>query len=155
MRRALFAALALAVACGNDPTTIELDENGFAVFLAVDLDAMTETASGLLWQDFVVGTGTEAVNGGVVSVDYSGWLKNGTLFDSSSNRGQPYTFTLGQGDVIEGWDEGILGMREGGSRRLIIPPDLAYGSTGSGGSIPPDATLVFDVTLVAAATPAG
>jgi FKBP-type peptidyl-prolyl cis-trans isomerase len=140
MRTALFAALALIVACGNDPATIELDENGFAIFLAVDLDAMTETGTGLLWQDFQVGTGNEAVSGGIVSVDYSGWLKDGTLFDSSANRGQPLTFTLDTGAVIAGWDEGIQGMREGGSRRLIIPPHLGYGSAGNGSSIPPEAT---------------
>ena len=141
-------ALAFTLAaCGDDSVTVELDENGFAVFLRVDLDAMTETASGLLWQDLVVGTGPEVVNGTEVLAGYSGWLKDGTLFDSGQ-----FPFVVGAGDVIAGWDEGFLGMREGGSRRLIIPPSLAYGSTGRG-SIPPDATLIFDVQLLVAVPP--
>jgi len=99
--------------------------------------------------DLVVGTGTEAASGKVVTVSYNGWLYDrrltdgkGTFFDGNSG----FSFTLGTGQVIAGWDQGVVGMRVGGQRRLIIPPDLAYGSTGRG-SIPPDATLVFDITL--------
>ena len=148
MHKVLFVTLALTLAaCGDDSVTVELDENGFALFLQVDLDAMTETASGLLWQDFVVGTGAEVVNGSQVAANYSGWLKDGTLFDSGQ-----HPFTVGGGAVIAGWDEGFLGMREGGSRRLIIPPSLGYGSAGRG-AIPPDATLIFDVVLVTAVPP--
>lgn len=100
--------------------------------------------------DLVVGTGTEATTGQVVTVSYNGWLYDrrladgkGTFFDGNSS----FPFTLGAGSVIAGWDQGVVGMRVGGQRRLIIPPDLAYGSTGRG-SIPPNATLVFDITLI-------
>ncbi len=84
-----------------------------------------------------------------VAVHYTGWLPDGTKFDSSRDRGEPYTFTLGAGDVIRGWDEGVNGMRVGGRRKLVIPAALAYGSEPPGGDIPPDATLVFEVELVA------
>lgn len=106
------------------------------------------TGSGLQYQDEVVGTGAEAVAGSTVSVHYTGWLTDGTKFDSSVDRGQPYEFLLGTGVVIRGWDEGVAGMRVGGTRILTIPSDLAYGSTGSPPVIPPDATLVFQVELL-------
>ncbi|MDH3222072.1 MAG: FKBP-type peptidyl-prolyl cis-trans isomerase [Gemmatimonadota bacterium] len=150
MRRHLLVALAsmaVFLACEDDPVSFELDENGFAAFLNVDLSAMTETPTGLLYQDFVVGTGAEAMTGGFASVSYTGWLKEGPQFDAGT-----FNFTMGAGDVIAGWDEGIPGMREGGTRRLIIPPELGYGSAGRG-SIPPGATLVFDVTLLQTAPP--
>ena len=147
MKRLLFVAVVGALACGDDPVTVELDENGFALSLNVDLTAMTETPSGLLWQDFVVGTGPQVVTGAAVVANYSGWLKNGTLFDSGQ-----FPFTVGDGLVIAGWDEGFLGMLEGGTRRLIIPPDLGYGAAGRG-SIPPNATLIFDVQLVSVTLP--
>ena len=147
MKLLLFVAVAGAFACGDDPVMVELDENGFAVSLNVDLSAMTETPSGLLWQDFVVGTGAQVVTGAAVVANYSGWLKNGSLFDSGQ-----FPFTVGEGTVIAGWDEGFLGMLEGGTRRLIIPPTLGYGSAGRG-SIPPNATLIFDVQLVSVTLP--
>jgi FKBP-type peptidyl-prolyl cis-trans isomerase len=103
------------------------------------------TASGLRYIDATVGAGAAAHAGQTVSVHYSGWLTDGTLFDTSLN-GSPYSFVLGGGTVIKGWDEGLVGMRVGGRRRLIIPPSLAYGSTGAG-AIPPNATLIFDVEL--------
>ena len=106
------------------------------------------TASGLQYEDLVVGEGTAAVAGDTVSVHYTGWLEDGTQFDSSVDRGVPYEFILGVGSVIPGWDEGVAGMQVGGTRKLIIPPDLAYGAGGSGGVIPPNATLVFEVQLL-------
>lgn len=106
--------------------------------------------------DLVAGSGNQAVSGNRLTVHYTGWLyqtgatdNKGRQFDSSRTAGTPYTFTLGAGQVIRGWDQGIVGMRAGGQRRLVIPPDLAYGSTGAGnGAIPPNSTLVFDVELL-------
>lgn len=100
-------------------------------------------------EDLEVGTGDEAVAGQQVSVHYTGWLTNGTKFDSSVDRGQPFEFPLGGGRVIQGWDQGVAGMKVGGKRRLTIPPHLAYGQGGAGGGlIPPNATLVFEVELL-------
>jgi FKBP-type peptidyl-prolyl cis-trans isomerase len=98
-------------------------------------------------EDLVVGSGEEAQAGDTVSVHYTGWLEDGTPFDSSLDRGQPFEFTIGQGGVIPGWDQGVPGMRVGGTRRLTIPPALAYGPTGSG-PIPPNATLTFEIQLL-------
>ena len=105
------------------------------------------TASGLQITDLVVGEGAEATPGQTVSVNYRGTLQNGKEFDSSYGRG-PFSFPLGAGRVIKGWDEGVAGMKVGGKRQLVIPPDLAYGSRGAGGVIPPDATLLFDEELL-------
>ena len=110
--------------------------------------------SGLEYQDIVVGQGAEAKNGDAISAHYLGTLQDGTKFDSSYDRGQPFTFLLGKGTVIKGWDEGLLGMKVGGKRKLIIPPNLGYGNQGAGGVIPPGATLLFDIELVAVETPA-
>ena len=104
--------------------------------------------SGLSYQDLVVGSGQEAQQGDSVSVHYTGWLEDGTKFDSSIDRGTPFTFVLGAGNVIQGWDEGIVGMKIGGKRRLTIPPHLAYGEQGFSGVIPPNATMIFEVELV-------
>jgi len=105
--------------------------------------------------DTTVGTGAEAVKGKVVVVHYTGWLyerslpdKKGRKFDSSLDRRSPFSFPLGGGRVIRGWDEGVAGMHVGGKRTLVIPPDMGYGSRGAGGVIPPDATLIFDVELL-------
>jgi FKBP-type peptidyl-prolyl cis-trans isomerase len=103
------------------------------------------TASGLRYIDATVGAGAAAHAGQTVAVHYTLWLSDGTFIESSLN-GSPYSFVLGAGTVIKGWDEGIAGMRVGGRRRLIVPPSLAYGSTGAG-SVPPNATLIFDVEL--------
>ncbi len=119
----------------------------------------TKTENGnvteLIKKDHKVGTGTEAVSGHDVSVHYTGWLYDpkapdhkGRKFDSSRDRGQPFQFTLGAGQVIQGWDQGVAGMKVGGQRTLIIPPQLGYGARGAGGVIPPNATLVFDVELL-------
>jgi FKBP-type peptidyl-prolyl cis-trans isomerase FkpA len=112
----------------------------------VDLSAMTQTASGLHFMDLVAGEGDEAVPQRTVTVHYTGWFLDGEKFDSSLDRGQTFDFLLGAGQVISGWDEGVAGMRVGGKRRLVIPPNLAYGAGGRPG-IPPNSTLVFDVEL--------
>jgi len=103
----------------------------------------------LMIRDVVVGTGAEAVPGKAVSVQYVGMLPDGTVFDASARHGgQPFTFNLGAGDVIRGWDQGVAGMKVGGKRQLVIPPDLAYGERGAGSVIPPNATLIFEVELI-------
>jgi FKBP-type peptidyl-prolyl cis-trans isomerase len=115
----------------------------------VDPSKIITTPSGLQYADIQVGTGAEATAGKQVSVHYTGWLQNGTEFDSSRGRGEPIQLTLGSGQVIPGWEEGLTGMKVGGQRQLIIPPNLAYGDQGAGGGvIPPNATLIFDVELV-------
>lgn len=111
---------------------------------------MTEkiTDSGLKYEDLEEGMGAEAQAGQRVTVHYTGWLTDGTKFDSSLDRNQPFSFALGKGQVIRGWDEGVQGMKEGGKRKLTIPPQLGYGARGAGGVIPPNATLVFEVELL-------
>ncbi|MET0028649.1 MAG: FKBP-type peptidyl-prolyl cis-trans isomerase [Candidatus Thiodiazotropha sp.] len=109
------------------------------------------TDSGLKIEDLTQGEGDTAAAGHKVSVHYTGWLLEGDKFDSSVDRNQPFEFTLGKGMVIRGWDEGVAGMKIGGKRRLTIPPQLGYGARGAGGVIPPNATLVFDVELLAIA----
>jgi FKBP-type peptidyl-prolyl cis-trans isomerase len=106
------------------------------------------TSSGLSYVDQAVGTGALAEAGKTVTVHYTGWLTTGKKFDSSVDRGQPFTFPLGAGRVIKGWDEGVKGMKVGGKRKLTIPSALGYGARGAGGVIPPHATLVFDVELL-------
>jgi len=114
---------------------------------AKSVSGATTTADGLQIKDTTVGTGAEAVDGKSVSVLYTGKLADGTVFDSTSNRNnQPFTFNLGEGQVIKGWDEGVAGMKVGGTRELVMPPSLGYGSQ-SVGSIPPNSTLYFTVTL--------
>jgi FKBP-type peptidyl-prolyl cis-trans isomerase FkpA len=108
----------------------------------------TTTPSGLKYTDQEVGQGAEARAGQTVEVHYTGWLENGTKFDSSLDRRSPFKFALGAGQVIRGWDLGVAGMRVGGKRRLTIPPDLGYGARGAGGVIPPNATLIFEVELL-------
>lgn len=109
----------------------------------------TTTASGLVIEELAIGTGATAIAGKKVSVHYTGWLADGTKFDSSKERGNPFIFPLGKGHVIKGWDEGVAGMKVGGKRKLIVPSALGYGSRGAGGVIPPNATLVFEVELLA------
>lgn len=99
-------------------------------------------------EDLTVGSGAVATAGQQVEVHYTGWLTNGTKFDSSVDRGKPFVFPLGGGRVIQGWDQGVAGMKVGGKRRLTIPPHLGYGARGAGGVIPPNATLVFEVELL-------
>ena len=104
--------------------------------------------SGLEIEDQVTGNGDEAVAGHNVEVHYTGWLTDGTEFDSSHNRNQTFNFKLGAGQVIAGWDQGVAGMKVGGTRKLTIPPDMGYGERGAGGVIPPNATLIFKVELI-------
>jgi FKBP-type peptidyl-prolyl cis-trans isomerase len=119
---------------------------------AVSFAAVTTTKSGLKYEDTKVGTGTEAVAGKTVFVHYTGWLNEkgakGKKFDSSLDRGKPFSFSLGAGMVIKGWDEGVAGMKVGGKRTLMIPAALGYGARGAGGAIPPNADLLFDVELL-------
>ncbi len=113
---------------------------------------MNTTSTGLQYIDTVVGSGEEAKAGQQVTVHYTGWLYNdgvkGAKFDSSKDRNDPFEFGLGGGQVIKGWDEGVQGMKVGGARTLVIPPQLGYGARGAGGVIPPNATLMFDVELL-------
>ncbi len=130
----------------------------FALFLAVpqmsDAQETITTASGLSYIDTEAGDGAEAKAGQNATVHYTGWLyqngEKGDKFDSSVDRGQPFSFPLGAGRVIRGWDEGVAGMKPGGKRTLIIPPALGYGAQGAGGVIPPNATLIFEVELIEA-----
>ncbi|MFW9617830.1 FKBP-type peptidyl-prolyl cis-trans isomerase [Aquabacterium sp.] len=114
--------------------------------------AVVTTTSGLQYEDVTVGSGAEAKAGNFVSVHYTGWLYEGGVrgakFDSSKDRGQPFEFPLAAGHVIRGWDEGVQGMKVGGTRILVIPPQLGYGARGAGGVIPPNATLMFEVELL-------
>jgi peptidylprolyl isomerase/FKBP-type peptidyl-prolyl cis-trans isomerase FkpA len=123
-----------------------------SVFAAVDLNRggkKLSNTNGMTVQDIKEGTGATAANGDQVTVNYVGTLTNGTTFDSSIARNQPFTFNLGAGQVIKGWDLGVAGMRVGGERKLVIPPSLGYGSQGTpGGPIPPNATLIFTVYLL-------
>lgn len=149
---ALLALSVLALnGCGGDsadtPQYPEPRQEATEIAPAVDMAAMIQTPSGLYIQDLEVGDGQEAVAGRRVTVHYSGWFLDGDKFDSSVDRGEPFSFDLGAGQVIAGWDEGVAGMRVGGWRRLVLPPALAYGEAGRQG-IPPNSTLVFDVELL-------
>jgi FKBP-type peptidyl-prolyl cis-trans isomerase FkpA len=151
-KRIAMMTLVVLAGCGDRPAaTGEVqgtpEEVGYAPALEVDLERMTRTPSGLYIEEVAQGSGAEAVPGRQVTVHYTGWLPDGTEFDSSRGRG-PFTFELGRGEVIAGWDEGVQGMQVGGRRKLVIPPALAYGAGGAGGVIPPNATLVFDVELL-------
>jgi FKBP-type peptidyl-prolyl cis-trans isomerase len=121
----------------------------YAPELQVDLGRTTRTATGLHYEDLTVGAGDSVTVGTTAQVHYTGWLPDGTMFDTSRDGDPPLDVRVGAGGVIDGWEEGLQGMRVGGRRRLIIPPSLGYGLDGAGGGvIPPDATLVFDVEVV-------
>lgn len=136
----LVAAIALA-GCGDDSGSSSQKA------ATSGTKSTVPTATELKIEDLVTGTGPEAKKGDSVTVDYTGWLADGTKFDSSKDKNKPFTFTLGAGKVIPGWDQGVAGMKVGGTRRLTIPPDLGYGAQGAGGVIPPNAILVFEVEL--------
>jgi FKBP-type peptidyl-prolyl cis-trans isomerase len=146
--------LLLFIGCGKDSQTAarstsdpDITHMQFHQKLGVDLATMTKTSSGLQYKDFVVGKGDEARAGQEATVHYTGWLPDGTKFDSSKDRNEPFSFRVGRRMVIAGWDEGVAGMKVGGTRKLVIPPNLGYGSRGVD-IIPPNATLVFDVELL-------
>jgi peptidylprolyl isomerase len=140
---AFLAAAGIAAGCGGNKSAGPSTSAPMKV-----TGAPTTTPSGLQYWDLVVGTGATAMPGNVVKVHYSGFLTTGAKFDSSRDRGEPFTFPLGAGQVIKGWDEGVAGMKVGGQRQLRIPPELGYGAAGAPGAIPPNATLIFDVELL-------
>jgi len=149
---AVIAAIWLLVKKNNGAPAGLYDQNpgpGTPLASPVASASPTVLPSGLQIQEIVIGQGKEAKAGDTLAVHYTGWLTNGQKFDSSVDRGQPFTFRLGAGEVISGWDQGVAGMKIGGKRKLIIPPALAYGSQGAGGVIPPNATLLFEVELLA------
>jgi FKBP-type peptidyl-prolyl cis-trans isomerase len=153
MRIAILLGLVL-IACGGERKAAPAPASSsseaamtFAPQLGVDMASMTKTPSGLAYKDLKVGDGAEAKPGQMATVHYTGWLPNGTKFDSSRDRGDPFAFPIGAGQVIKGWDEGVAGMHVGGRRLLVIPADLGYGDKGSD-PIPPNSTLVFDVELL-------
>ncbi len=158
MRRTRFIALLalplLFGACNDSPTEppVDLTTVTFASSLGVNLANSTKLASGMYYRNLgSVGTGALVTTGQTLGVKYSGWLANGTLFDSNQSSTSVFSFKLGAGAVIAGWDQGIVGMRVGDTRQLIIPPSLAYGATGSSsGTIPGNAVLVFQVQVVSA-----
>lgn len=132
-------------ACAQKEQTPPANKNAGAAPVAANA---VKTPSGLSYVDLVPGTGPSPVAGKPVKVHYTGWLENGTKFDSSVDRGQPFVFAIGAGQVIPGWDEGVMSMKVGGKRKLIIPSQLGYGAEGAGGVIPPNATLIFEVELL-------
>ncbi len=150
------AVLALVVGCGQAQKKESEPQQSEAQPAEVSPEWVT-TSSGLKYLDHVVGEGEEAVSGMTVEGHYTGWLwengPRGAKFDSSRDRGKPFPFTLGAGNVIRGWDEGVAGMRVGGKRELLIPPELGYGARGAGGVIPPNATLDFEVELLSVSAP--
>ena len=135
----------ILMACG---TGSERPGDEFNAELGVDAAKLTTTPSGLRYQDLSTGQGAEATSGATALVHYTGWLTDGKKFDSSRDRGEPFAFRIGAGQVIAGWDEGVAGMKVGGRRKLVIPASLGYGQGGAPPVIPPGATLVFDVELL-------
>jgi FKBP-type peptidyl-prolyl cis-trans isomerase FkpA len=150
----LVAVAFVAIACGSSSSDDSTAASPSATTVAPEPTTAASPAGStgevteLKVEDIVVGKGATAKPGDQVTVDYTGWLTDGTKFDSSIDRNEPFTFGLGQGEVISGWDEGVAGMKVGGTRRLTIPPDMAYGAAGAGDAIPPNATLVFEVKLL-------
>ena len=141
MKTRIWLPILLAVACCGVAAAQDKDKDK-------KKEKIVKTDSGLQYVDLKVGDGAEAKKGDRVEVHYTGWLKDGKKFDSSVDRGEPFEFPLGAGKVIKGWDEGIIGMKVGGKRTLVIAPSKGYGARGAGGVIPPNATLLFDVELL-------
>lgn len=177
---ALVVAVGLAVGCGGDgepadgagadaETEAAAEEyrggaaggaseemaTDFDDVLEVRLDGMEESDDGLRWRILEPGDGVTAEQGDTAVVHYTGWLPDGTKFDSSRDRDEPFQFVVGAGQVIQGWDRGVAGMQEGELRQLVIPPSLGYGQRGAGDVIPPGATLVFEVELLRVGEPGG
>jgi FKBP-type peptidyl-prolyl cis-trans isomerase FkpA len=144
-RRVLLALAALALATGGVTAGPSKEQ---AISAEVELARLFRTSSGLKYLDLRPGRGAEARKGAVLEVHYTGWLSNGKKFDSSRDRNVPFIFTLGAGHVIKGFDEGFSGMKVGGKRKLVIPPQLGYGARGAGNVIPPNAELTFEVELL-------
>jgi len=148
----LLVAFALIPACTqNESRKQEEQKPQQAAARNPDLqlgEKAVKTKSGLQYEDMVPGSGDSPQSGKKVTVHYTGWLTDGTKFDSSVDRNEPFQFVIGTGQVIPGWDEGVMSMKIGGKRKLVIPASLGYGSAGAGGAIPPDATLVFEVILL-------
>jgi FKBP-type peptidyl-prolyl cis-trans isomerase len=142
MRRAAILGQVLMVLCFVPVTAAQEKETGKGA------GKMVTTESGLQYTDLVVGTGRQAELGDTATVHYTGWLADGKKFDSSRDRNEPFSFRVGAGQVIKGWDEGVSTMKVGGKRKLIIPPQLGYGARGAGNVIPPNATLTFEVELL-------
>jgi len=148
---ALPLALSLAAACGSDstaPSAPTIETTTFAPSLGIDLTTFTKNANGLYFKELVTGTGTLAQDGRQVGVRYKGQLSDATVFDENPPPKALFSFLLGSGQVVPGFDQGTRGMRVGGKRQVILPPSLGYGSRGSGGSIPPNAILIFTIDLV-------
>ncbi len=153
----MILAIVFVTGCGKTYKGKGVVENGASEQQTQSESGWITTDIGLRYLDHVIGQGEEAVKGMTVEVHYTGWLwedgKRGEKFDSSHDRNQTFKFQLGAGRVIKGWDEGVVGMKVGGKRELIIPPELGYGSRGAGGVIPPNATLDFEVEFVGVANP--
>ena len=149
LRLFLLVLLTASLGCGGETRKGDSAVITFNPSLGVDTAVMTKTPSGLRYQELAKGDGAEAAAGRNASVHYTGWLTNGEKFDSSRDRNEPFSFTVGAGQVIAGWDEGVAGMKVGGRRKLVIPASLGYGTAGAPPDIPPGATLVFDVELLA------
>jgi FKBP-type peptidyl-prolyl cis-trans isomerase len=146
----LLLIVAIAIpACSQKEVKNTSDKSAAAPQAAAPTAVGTEkTASGLSYTDLVKGTGAAPVSGKSVTVHYTGWLEDGKKFDSSLDHGQPFVFRIGAGEVIPGWDEGVMSMRVGGKRKLFIPAQLGYGAAGAPGAIPPNANLIFEVELL-------
>ena len=156
VKRVLSCILMVAVSMGSACTKKEtassgIKKGGDTVMSGTDTgqsEKMIKTPSGLQYEDIVAGSGASPAPGKKVIVHYTGWLTDGKKFDSSVDRNQPFVFMIGKGEVIPGWDEGVMTMKIGGKRKLIIPANLGYGPAGAGGVIPPNAPLVFEVILL-------